>query len=250
MYTKLYGTFDVLIKRFKKKNNTHGLSGAFLMLFSIIIEVILTPLYKKLRGKKQFVFRNHSYYYFCHWYNTTFSNERSVEISIALNILNESTDKRILEVGNVLSHYVDIDHDVVDKYEKGQSIFNEDIIDFLPSQQYDLIISISTLEHIGFDELPRDPFKIVEVIKHLRSLLSRQGQLFATIPIGYNPFLNTLIATENLFDRSFFMERISKSNLWNETTKLEALKRKFDYPYPFANSIMIGFSDDSSKFFT
>ena len=37
---------------------------------------------------------------------------------------------------------------------------------------YDLIVSISTLEHVGHDEVPREEEKILRTMLHLRSLLS------------------------------------------------------------------------------
>jgi hypothetical protein len=83
-------------------------------------------------------------------------------------------------VGNVLSHYFSVNHDVVDKYEKAEGVINRDIIDFHPSKEYDLIISISTLEHVGWDEdisdhkILHDPSKILRAIENLRGLLAPQ----------------------------------------------------------------------------
>ena len=247
MYSNLNGSFYMLIERFKKKKKAQGWYASFIMMITLGIEVIFSPFYKIVRGNRRFIFRSQSYNYFCHWYNTTFSNERSVEVSIALKTLEVHSGKKIFEVGNVLSHYFHIDHDVVDKYEKGDNVINRDIIEYSPIQQYDLIISISTLEHMGFDEIPQEPFKIVKVLEHLRSLLSSEGNLFATIPIGYNSNLNTLIDDEKLFDKQYFLERISKSNLWVETTKQKALKRSFDSPFPFANAILVGIIGDNME---
>ena len=44
-----------------------------------------------------------------------------------------------------------------------------------PTKLYDLIISISTLEHIGWDEAPRDDTKILRALDNLMSLLSENG---------------------------------------------------------------------------
>ena len=49
-------------------------------------------------------------------------------------------------------HYFPADHEIVDKYEKGDGIVNEDIVNFRPGKKYDLIVSISTLEHISWNE--------------------------------------------------------------------------------------------------
>jgi cyclopropane fatty-acyl-phospholipid synthase-like methyltransferase len=36
-------------------------------------------------------------------------------------------------------------------------MINEGVVDFHPSKRYDIIVSISTFEHIGLDEKPKDP---------------------------------------------------------------------------------------------
>ena len=55
--------------------------------------------------------------------------------------------------------YYKFEHDIVDKYEKKKGIINQDIVDYKPDKKYDLIISISTLEHVGWDETPRENYK-------------------------------------------------------------------------------------------
>jgi hypothetical protein len=97
------------------------------------------------------------YRYAFHGYNTTWRNERCVEIPLAIEILDAWHEKRILEVGNVLSHYRPVDHDVLDKYERAPRVVNEDVLEFRPSAPYDLIFSVSTMEHIGWDETTENP---------------------------------------------------------------------------------------------
>ncbi|TAK16890.1 MAG: hypothetical protein EPO37_07710, partial [Nitrosarchaeum sp.] len=77
-------------------------------------------------------------------------NERSVEIPLAIDMLKKNNGKNILEIGNVTSNYCNIPHIVVDKYEKETNIINQDVIDFNSKAKFDLIISISTLEHVGW----------------------------------------------------------------------------------------------------
>ena len=101
---------------------------------------------------KELLFHGLSHEYFYNSYNFTWCNERIVEVPIIMRFIEEAGNKRILEVGNVLSHYVAHDHDVVDKYERSSMIINEDIAHFRSEKPYDLIVSISTLEHIGWDE--------------------------------------------------------------------------------------------------
>ncbi|MDR4467711.1 MAG: hypothetical protein MRJ68_05315 [Nitrospira sp.] len=101
---------------------------------------------------KTFVFDRKSYPYLYHFCNKTWKNERGVEIPIFRELLLEHDGQRVLEVGNVLSHYFPIHHDVVDKYEVAPGVINQDIVEFVPPERYDLILSISTLEHVGWDE--------------------------------------------------------------------------------------------------
>jgi hypothetical protein len=90
----------------------------------------------------------------------------------------------VLELGSVLSHYFPIAHDVVDKYEVRPGAINQDIVGFVLQQKYDLIVSISSLEHVGWDEEPRPP-KLLEAINHLRSTCpSPGGSFIASLPVG------------------------------------------------------------------
>src|SRR5579872_7186960 len=74
-----------------------------------------------------FEFRGKTYLYFWHRYNATWRNERAVEIPIAREFIAQSRGGNVLEVGNVLSHYGPVQHDVLDKYEKAEGVINEDV---------------------------------------------------------------------------------------------------------------------------
>ena len=65
----------------------------------------------------------------------------------------------MLEVGNVLGHYVPVEHLVVDKYEQAPGVLNDDVADLDLGRQFDLVLAVSTLEHVGLDEETRDPDK-------------------------------------------------------------------------------------------
>ena len=43
-------------------------------------------------------------------------------------------------------------------------MINQDVVDFKTNEKYDLIVSISTLEHVGWDEEPRDDKKISKAL--------------------------------------------------------------------------------------
>ncbi len=101
---------------------------------------------------RRFTFNKRTYRYFCHSYGSTWANERAVEVPIIWEEVRKHEAQRILELGNVLSHYYPVHHDIVDKYEKSAGVTNVDILDLDTSKDYDLIVSISTVEHIGCDE--------------------------------------------------------------------------------------------------
>ncbi len=149
-------------------------------------------------------------------YDSSYFNERTVEIPIFQEILAENTGKSILEVvGNVLSHYGPKKHDILDKYDKTAGVINQNAVDFRPSKKYDVIVSISTIEHIGYDELPSDPLKVVLAIENLLNCLSPNGAIWISVPIGYNPFLDRLIFSKNsLFASKFYLKRINLDNEW------------------------------------
>lgn len=52
------------------------------------------------------------------------------------------------------------------------------MVKFYSIKKYDfLIISISTLEYVGWNEDPRDPGKVIRAIENLLELLSPSGKI-------------------------------------------------------------------------
>lgn len=152
-------------------------------------------------------------------------------------------EERILEIGNVLSHYFSVKHDVVDKYEKNKNVINQDVVDFRPAKKYDLIVGISTLEHVGFDENPSEPMKILQAIENLISLLNPKGKIVVTLPLGYNRTMEKLIDEDKLkLTKRYCLKRISRDNEWIETDWKDANTATYDYHYLFdtANGLVIG----------
>jgi len=140
-----------------------------------------------------------------------------------------------------MNNYFEFEHDVVDKYDSGKGIINEDIVDFNPNKKYDVIVSISTLEHVGWDELPKKESKVMKAIEHLKELLKNDGVMIITMPLGYNHYFDKTIMT-NLagFTKMHFMQRISKSNKWQEISLNDINSIQYGTPFPFANGLIIG----------
>src|SRR5688572_24609930 len=102
--------------------------------------------------QRSFTFHGRLLPYLYHRYNMTWASERCVEVPIARALAAEHRPDATLEVGNVLSHYGPVRHDILDKFERGERVINQDIIEFRPAKSYDFILSISTFEHIGYDD--------------------------------------------------------------------------------------------------
>lgn len=190
------------------------------------------------RRWKTFSYDGRTHRYAFHLANVTFRCERTVEIPIALKTYSLNGD--VLEVGNVLTQYFLFHHDVVDKYEKEAGVINEDILTFAPGKLYDLILSVSTLEHVGWDEIPKKPEKLLPAFANLKSLLKPGGRLLATVPLGYNSFLDECLNRGLLeLTRVSFMKRVSKTNDWVEASKEDAMNRTYGSRYPCGNAIAI-----------
>jgi hypothetical protein len=195
--------------------------------------------------RRDFSFQAGRYRYFSHRYNLTPINERAVEVPLALAEIAGHAPDRILEIGNVLSHYPGVPvHDVIDRYERHAQnpIIREDARYFCTTKRYDCIVSISTFEHVGWDESPRDPHKAWETIAHLRTLLSPSGTLFCTVPFGYHPALDARLLEERASFASYgILRRTTADNTWSETdpSTIRPGDIQFGRPFPFANALHV-----------
>ena len=183
---------------------------------------------RRTLGKSNQLFRvgERSFPYFYHDYNVTWANERCVELAIAFEEFSRVRRGSCLEIGNVLSHYIPgpVDWTVLDKYEKQDGILNVDVSSFSPPRRFDLIISISTLEHVGWDESPFDPTgtKLRQALGRLPGLLSAGGKALVTFPVGYNTFLDRMLREgDHPFASVTFLRRQDWANSWTETQNLD-----------------------------
>lgn len=194
---------------------------------------------RKLFVSKTFVFAGKNHRYVIHPF--TLNNERTVEIAIMIEFLRDKTGE-ILEVGNVLSNYCSFSHDVVDKYELTPGVINEDIVSFSPEKKYDAIVTISTLEHVGWDETPREPEKIIQAVTRLKELLKAGGELLVTMPLGCNSCVDDLMrAGKTGFKEIRYLKRITANNQWREAQLEEVATAQYNFPFLCANAIMVGY---------
>jgi len=190
--------------------------------------------------RRSFTVSGRRYRYHAHRYNATWTNERTVELPIVISTMREHAGARVLEVGNVLAHYGIRGHEIVDKYEDAPGVVNADILAFTPDTDYQLIVSISTLEHIGFEEELRDPGKPARVLEHLTGLLAPEGMLLVTFPLGYNPALDAQVRAGSLpLGQTQYLRRISRDNRWKEVALSDLNDPRYGTPYPKANALAV-----------
>jgi hypothetical protein len=198
-----------------------------------------------LRRPSLFDFRGESYRYFWHRYNATWRNERAVEIPIARGFLAGISPHKVLEIGNVLSHYSPVAHEIVDKYERAEGIRNEDVCDFKSDKKYGLILSLSTLEHVGWDEEPKDESKCLRAFENLQSLLALEGRLVVTIPLGYNPSLDRMIDEGRIsFSKRVYLKREPHRNIWREVSTEDVRQPHYDRQTPAAHELLVGIMEN------
>jgi cyclopropane fatty-acyl-phospholipid synthase-like methyltransferase len=140
-----------------------------------------------------------------------------------------------------MSHYQPVMHDVLDKYERAPGIINADITEFNPTRNYRLILSVSTFEHIGFDEETNvgSAEKIQAAIQHCRGFLEPGGELIITAATGYNPEFDALFRDNRVGAAQVtFLKRRSYLK-WDTCDEATALGSRYHHPFAFGNAIVV-----------
>lgn len=191
---------------------------------------------------RTFLFKGESLRYALHRPNRAYANERAVELPIAWRALQAVADpERVVEVGNVTSHYFDVSHVVIDKFERHPRVrHNVDVLDFRPDRRLGLVLSVSTLEHVGLGDGSGDPGKFARAVAHIVTWLASDGRLLFTVPVGYNPAVDELLRAPPEYVRDIvYMRRTSAANTWEETDAGGVRGVRHGTPYPCANAIAI-----------
>ena len=205
-------------------------------------EVFAKDIIEKNKGKK-FSHQNKELEYFYHPYNITWRNERIIEVPIVLHELSQidKQSNKILEVGAVLQHYTDTEWDVLDKFETADNIKKEDITTYNPEQKYDFVMSISTIEHVGYDDSEKDEKGVEKAIKNIKeNILSEKGKAIITLPYGYNPAVEEFLENhKEICEKITYLQRQNNENEWKEVTEEELKGCKYGQPHNAANGIAI-----------
>jgi hypothetical protein len=217
--------------------------------------------YCKIGSETQFSFQDGKLDYFFHSYNNYRITERTIEIPIIGYYLKKLTPKNVLEIGNVSNHYYDFfrkirpdNTDVVDKYEKGFNVINQDIADYHPDKKYDFVFSISTFEHMDEDRRVQSAITekreecntcvAIENMKYVVNQLLQQGSTFIiTIPLGQSPEFDISFLRGDLKEitcksyQTYLMVRTSELK-WIQS--FEQIKEIPHYPESIKNSKFVG----------
>lgn len=233
--------YNQTIKAKREKGLFYTYKAIIREIFKIFFNPIEFQIYKKFKSHTTFSLQGKEYKYFYHFFNLTWANERCVEIPIIWSFIEQYKDKNVLEIGNVLSNYLPIKHDVLDKYEIKPGIINADVADFNTDKKYNLIVSISTIEHVGWDEEEKDPLKIIRSIENLKKCLASEGKMVVTTSLGYNTNLDRMLQEKELkFDEQYYLKRVSRDNRWIQIEQEQARNSRYAYPYPSGNVLFVG----------
>ena len=200
----------------------------------------ITPVIAQVVGGSAYSLGGSEYRYFIASFNSTWANERAVELSYAQELLRPVSGDDVLEVGNVLKNYINGDWIVCDKYENASGVINDDVLSFELERKFLRIISISTLEHVGFDEPVQNANALPLAVRNLRNHLREGGELYVTLPLGYNPAVDQhLLRGSSGFDQIDYLIREGFTK-WRQCGQEEAHQRQYGQPYPCANALAIG----------
>lgn len=201
-----------------KRNLLEKLKGNKVLLLRILFRHIFAFLiyHFVLKNKKDLIIGDNSARYFYGLYNCTPLNERCLEIGFAKQFINKS-DFPVLEIGNVMKRYITSNKLIsFDKYEIYPEVFNYDFINSFDEYKKLLppkfnLISISTFEHIGWDE-NLDHQVCLKVFKILDKLVELGlNSVLISVPIGWNPAFDYYLAYD-LIPKNYKLTYFYKKN--------------------------------------
>ena len=203
--------------------------GIFELLIRILREIYRNFKYLEVKifGDKYFLYKGGEIPYFYGRYQKTWINERSIEIPIGIEWLKRYKGREILEIGDTLRNYIEVNHEILDKFSKGEKIINEDIVDFSPSKKYDLIISISTIEHVGIEDSEKDLKKSQIAIKKIYSLLNKKGKAIITIPLGHHKILDDFLK-KSCYKKEYYKRLNKRLNIWKQMKNIPNQHKEFE----------------------
>jgi len=173
---------------------------------------------------------------------------RSVEIALGKLAFERFKGQYILEVGNTLHQYIGGYHLCVDQFDPEQRVIQKDILGFEAFGAFDLVISISTIEHIGYDTTyhgneKKEGWRAVQATRHCYNLMRDGGSLLATWDIGANPFLDLAIEQKVIpFGSYYYLAQDPETLQWSEISQEQLKEREALYGHDrdFSRDLFVG----------
>jgi len=102
--------------------------------------------------------------------------------------------------------------------------------------RFSLVVSISTLEHVGWDEEPKDPDKAAAAL----AAVDRLGdELLVTIPVDYHRGFEQVFI-DGPFDSVVLAVKTSRRGVWERRPLSELSDVRYGHPYALGNGILVG----------
>ena len=180
-----------------------------------------------------YIYKNKSFDYFNHSYNSTFTNERRVEIPLLREFM--LRHKSFIEIGCVSPYYFESDHLVYDLTDPHSRAVNVD------AEHLDLadnILSISTIEHFGVGDCG-NPVELGKAINFLKKIISTNFKYLITWPLGYNLELDHFVYN-NISIANYVCRDNNTNYTWKQKSIEELTNTDKTYgTFSCANSICI-----------
>ena len=87
------------------------------------------------------------------------------------------------------------------------------------------------MEHVGWDEIPREQGKILLAINNLKlNCLAPIGKMIITMPLGYNSELDKFLSEVKIdIGKQYYLKWVSKKNEWIEVGWNDVKKIKYSF---------------------
>lgn|SRR5574337_148190 len=186
-----------------------------------------------------FKFKNKNFEYFLHRGNS----EKRLEIAIASYYIKETykNNHSVIEWGNVMAcNGFEVKHDIVDIVE---GPIKEDWEFWQPKRHYDLLVSISSLEHINMGDYNQPKTGIDKLIRIGKRISSIAKSALIILPLHYNLEMDQLILNDkkpfDIYEKTYYT-RVDVLN-WGEIKKerVGTLGRGYCFPYPYSNEEIV-----------
>lgn len=178
--------------------------------------------------------------YFDREYNSTRTNERRVEMPIAMFWKDNIDQSKLIEIGCVLPHYEKTTHPVIDLYESFPGVLN------IEAKNYDYtgknVLCISTIEHVEHDlnYISKTGRDVDAAPKLLDRIYNECNKCFFTWPSGVHTVLDRFILSK--FDewKVYLFLRKDEQNNWIQVfDKTLISKTAYANPFPSGNLLIV-----------